>query len=163
MKLLLLISAMLITQYAFSQEKDELKTDSRLEKVLDREKLEFTINSNKDFSLNFELEQNRTQVVIANSNTNIVGELEIREFHSVAWKGTSLFDSKIAFDLLQKNDQYKIGGWCVHKDPDGVYYLMFIVKTSAELNGDSTRSMLELCAAMADEMENQLTPGSDEF
>jgi hypothetical protein len=137
--------------------------DKRVKAALDSEKIESKLDANGDYTATFQLEDGRTQAVTVNSSTNNYVNYEIREIHSVSWSGSGLLADTIATHLLLKNDEYMLGSWSLHKNPDGTMYLLYVIKVAADLPAKVLRNMMEACASIADTQEKLLTPDKDDY
>ncbi len=162
-KLCIYLFFLSILSWSFSLAQTTQGEDKRVKAALDSEKIESKLDANGDYTATFQLEDGRTQAVTVNSSTNTYVNYEIREIHSVAWSGTGFLADSVATHLLLKNDEYMLGSWSFHKNPDGTVYLLYVIKAAADLPANVLRNMMEACASIADTQEKVLTPGKDDF
>ena len=159
--LLFAVSASLVLP-AFAQigDPDEApKADSRVRAALDRASLKYRVDSDGDFRLTFEVDDDRTHVVFINSNTEEYGDMEVREIWAVGATSETGFSAAKLEELLKKNGTYKIGAWHLTKNGQRA---VFTVVVSARANSDTIDSMVRLVAKTADGLEKEWL-GTDEF
>jgi len=137
------------------------KADPRLRKALDESQLKYAETPEGDFKLLFNLEDDRTQLVFVESNTETMGIIEVREVWSIGWKGNEAPSAEVANKLLLDNHRKKIGAWELVK-ADDTYYAVFNVKVSADCGAEALKSIIVGVAQTADEMEKELLE-SDEY
>lgn len=120
----------------------------------------YEIDEDGDFKLVFEVgEDGRSQIVYVLSQVESYGELEVREIWSPAYSSpTEQFPAVIANRLLEASNRAKLGGW-VKQGKNAVFVVKIPADASKEVLDDATTAAMEL----ADEMENELTPGQDEL
>ena len=120
----------------------------------------YEIDEDGDFKLVFEIgDEGRSQIVYVLSQVENYGELEVREIWSPAYTSpTEQFPAMIANRLLEASNQAKLGGW-VKQGKNAVFVIKIPADASKEVLDDATTAAMEL----ADEMENELTPGQDEL
>jgi len=165
MKLVLLFAAIFIGALplqAYSQlgSPPPVASDSRVKRALDEAGLKYTVDSDGDFKLIFDIENDRTQIVWVNSKTYKYGEFEIREVWSVAYASDSLFNSTVANRLLKDNEDRKLGAWQT-KRLNGKYAAVFAAKVAASMSSDQLASAIRAVRSTADEIENELTSRDD--
>jgi hypothetical protein len=133
--------------------------DPRVRKILDERKIKYTVDSDGDFKVVFELDEGRSQVAFIASATETYRNLEIREIVSPAYQSeTDELPGPVANKLLADSADKKLGGW----QKRGKYGL-FVTKISAKANNESLWSALKATIESADAMEEQLTGNRDEF
>ncbi|MCS6981915.1 MAG: hypothetical protein N2110_07350 [Flavobacteriales bacterium] len=143
-------------------QKNQAKPDERVKTQLERLGLKYTLSETGNFKVVFDMGNERTQLVVVNSNTYELGSQEIRELYSVA----ALFNSPdemskdLLFKLLELNETYKIGAWQINggKSP---YLVQFAVRLSASAPDKALDELIRLAAGKADEMELELTQKDD--
>jgi hypothetical protein len=120
----------------------------------------YQIDEDGDFKLVFEIgEEGRSQIVYVLSTVESYGELEVREIWSPAYTSpTEQFPAVIANRLLEASNQAKLGGW-VKQGKNAIFVIKIPADASKDVLDDATTAAMEL----ADEMENELTPGQDEL
>ena len=137
------------------------ESDGRVEALLDELDLNCQIDSDGDFRLTFKFDNDRTQLVFVNSQTETLDEFEIREIWSVAYVANTSLSSSTANMLLLDSYKKKIGAWQTVKD-SGKYIVMFAAKIPADCEASVLNSTLWGVAESADQMEKDLT-GKDNF
>lgn len=136
------------------------KADARLRRALNDANLKFTETAEGDFKLLFTLKDDRTHLVFAESKTQTMGIIEVREVWAIGWKGGSEPKAEVANRLLRNNAQKKVGAWELHQQKDG-FYAIFNVKVSADADGEALKSIVYGVAETADEMEKELLQSDD--
>jgi hypothetical protein len=135
-------------------------SDPRLKKALDKTGLKYTETDDGDFKLLFEVNDGRSQFVWAESNTETIGQFEVREVWAAGWKNSSRMDSEDMARLLKENSSTKIGAWEMLFE-DGTYYAVFTAKIPAVLPADELETILRWVAAKADKLEDDLMDSDD--
>lgn len=137
--------------------------DNRVKTKLDEWGVKYEISEKGNFKLVFDMGENRTQLVIINSNTYDYNNIEVREIYSTAAKGNKGgdFAHNDLFTLLRDNADKKIGAWQID-GTDGSYRLNFSLRASAVTGLENLKSMVQLAAKVADAKEKVLSKG-DEF
>lgn len=138
----------------------DTKPDPSIKAQLEALDYKYEIDEDGDFKLVFEIgDEGRSQIVYVLSQVENYGELEVREIWSPAYTSpTEQFPAMIANRLLEASNQAKLGGW-VKQGKNAVFVIKIPADASKEVLDDATTAAMEL----ADEMENELTPGQDEL
>jgi hypothetical protein len=132
--------------------------DPALKALLDKQKIKYEIDSDGDFKITFDLGNGRTQLVWIRSATEAYGSLKVREIWSPGYKLDGALSAKIANRLLENSHTMILGGWTKQKT-----YVMFVVKILASATPQQVRDAAEAAADAADDMEQELAPGTDEL
>jgi len=132
--------------------------DPALKALLDKQKIKYEIDSDGDYKITFDLGSGRTQLVWIRSATDSYGSLKVREIWSPGYKLDGELSAKIANRLLEHSHSMILGGWTKQKT-----YVMFVVKILATATPQQVRDAAEAAADAADDMEQELTPGTDEL
>ena len=132
--------------------------DPALKALLDKQKIKYEIDSDGDYKITFDLGNGRSQLVWVRSKTEAYGDLKVREIWSPGYKLDGELSAKIANRLLEHSHSMILGGWTKQKT-----YVMFVVKILATATPQQVRDAAEAAADAADEMEQELTPGTDEL
>ena len=132
--------------------------DPALKALLDKHKINNEIESDGYYKITFDLGGGRTQLVWIRSATDSYGSLKVREIWSPGYKLDGELSAKIANRLLEHSHSMILGGWTKQKT-----YVMFVVKILATATPQQVRDAAEAAADAADEMEQELTPGTDEL
>ena len=88
-----------------------MRGDPRVKKMLDALELRYSVDNDGDFKVMVEFEDGRSQVAFIDSQTQLLGDFEIREVWSVAYVSEGYLDIDTANTLLMKNYELKIGSW----------------------------------------------------
>jgi len=115
--------------------------------------LKYQIDSDGDFKLLFGLEDNRSQWIYINSNTERFHGLEIREVWSFAIDISGLPDPGLMLYLLKNNRELKFGSWRMSEKSGGGYFVIFAAQTSAESDADMLYAVMEMVMSVADGLE----------
>jgi hypothetical protein len=132
--------------------------DPALKALLDKQKIKYEIDSDGDYKVTFDLGKGRSQLVWIRSSTETYGSLKVREVWSPGYKLDGELTAKIANRLLEHSHSMILGGWTKQKT-----YAMFVVKILATATPQQVRDAAEAAADAADDMEQELTPGTDEL
>ncbi len=138
--------------------------DSRVKAALDKSGLKYEITSDGDFKVILKFEDNRTQVVLINSNTEKLADtnMEIREIYSVAYKVTGNLPIEAANKMMKDSQKRKIGAWELISLEGGTSLAIFDAKVPTDISADNLEKLIRLVAVRADVMEKELT-GADQF
>ncbi|MCM2310787.1 MAG: hypothetical protein NDI84_05225 [Steroidobacteraceae bacterium] len=135
--------------------------DARVEKLLKEAELNYTIDEDGDFRLEFALDDDRSQLVWISSKTASYEVLEIRDVWSVAFRSKEPLSAELANQALRKNGEMILGAWQVKKWGEE-YVLAYAAQVAANTDAASLESAAEAVVVSADELEKELT-GKDEF
>ncbi|MGB5102350.1 MAG: YbjN domain-containing protein [Steroidobacteraceae bacterium] len=135
--------------------------DARVEKLLKEAGLNYTIDEDGDYRLEFALDDDRSQLVWISSRTASYEVLEIRDVWSVAYRSKDPLSVEVANQVLRKNGEMILGAWQI-KTWDDEYVLAYAAQVSANTDAASLESAAEAVVVSADELEKELT-GKDEF
>ncbi len=135
--------------------------DNRVEAVLDNLDMNYEIDSDGDFKMIIEFDDDRSQVVFVSSTTYELNDLEIREVWSVGHISENRLSAVVANRLLEESSEVILGGWEV-QDWGGEQVAVFRAKMSANVSGDALYSAISAVSQTADEMEKALV-GTDEL
>ncbi|BCT93839.1 hypothetical protein LYSHEL_28660 [Lysobacter helvus] len=140
--------------------KDPPKPDLKVTAQLDAAGMSYQVDEEGDYKMVFEMEDKRTQVVFLRAPVETFGKRRIREIWSPAYKAEA--DGQVPMDvanrLLDATMANKIGAWAAEGD-----VAVFVVKIDADAPAAELRETIEAAADTADAMENELTPGKDDF
>ncbi|MDQ4121628.1 MAG: hypothetical protein M3209_09295 [Acidobacteriota bacterium] len=148
-------------QKVTAQKKSAPLGDARVTNALNQTKTPFTVDNKGTYQVTFELPNKRRQTIIIMSETEKIGNVELRAVISYAAISDKLPPAEVANQLLQKNmDQ--ISFWSLLKLDDGHYALVNMIYIPADLDGKKLDSIFNTVVYAADEMEERLTK-KDEF
>jgi len=152
----------ILPQQALAQvDTGTITADARVEKLLEEAGLNYTIDEDGDFRLEFALEDDRSQLVWISSKTASYEVLEVRDVWSVAFRSRDPLSAEVANLVLRKNGEMILGAWQVKKWGDD-YVLAYAAQVAANADAASLESAAEAVVVTADELEKALT-GKDEF
>ncbi len=143
-----------------AEEASKTVVDKSIKAQLDGLGYEYEVDEDNDFKLVFEIgDEGRSQIVYVLSSVETYGSHSIREVWSPAYtSATDSFPAPIANRLLEASNSAKMGGW-VKQGRNAV----FVVKIKSDASKEELDDALDLAMQLADEMENELTPGQDEL
>jgi len=136
--------------------------DIRVKKMLDALELKYSIDQDGDFKIIIEFEDGRSQVAYINSETQTIGDFEIREIWSVAYISEGYLDIDTANTLLMKNFEMKIGSWRLIPAGNNTFLVAYCVQIAANCDPNAFSHTLGIVLQVADDMEEKLT-GADEL
>lgn len=137
-----------------------MRGDPRVKKMLEALELRYSIDNDGDFKVMLEFEDGRSQVAFIDSQTQSLGDFEIREVWSVAYISQGYLDIDTANTLLMKNFELKIGSWRLIPARDNTFLVTFCIQIAADCDPNSFWRTLVMVLQTADEMEAKLT-GTD--
>ena len=136
--------------------------DPAVRQLLDELKYRYDVDDEGDYRLTFgmdEEENGRSQLVFVRSPVETYGSHRVREIWSPAYlSATDEFPAKIATRLLEATQESKLGAWSKQGR-----YAVFVVKLAADASASELDDAVEAALRSADEMEQELSPGKDEF
>ncbi|KFD39083.1 hypothetical protein AT05_06830 [Schleiferia thermophila str. Yellowstone] len=138
--------------------------DPKLESQFKQIGIDYSYDQNGNrYKFIFDVGDGRTQLVLMNANTYDVAGTKIREIYSVAanTQNRTDYSQRTLFNLLEKNFNYKIGGWQMHGG-EPPYQLQFAIRIPAYVDDDYLLELLIQAAREADQIEKELTC-EDEF
>jgi hypothetical protein len=100
------------------------KGDPRVRAILEAEDIKYEVDSDGDYKIVIGFEDNRSQAVFINSNTENFAGVEIREVWSIGLRGSGQLSAEMANELLRRNSQYKVGGWSTVQSEGQLFMLM---------------------------------------
>lgn len=133
--------------------------DSRVKRMLDALELKYLVDQDGDFKVVLEFEDGRSQAAYINSNTEYIGDFEIREVWSVSYISEGFLDIDTANTLLLKNHETKIGAWRLIPASNNTYLVAFCVHIAADCDPESFAKTLNIVLRVSDAMEEALTGG----
>lgn len=136
--------------------------DQRVKAALDKLGLIYTVSPKGNFKLIYDLEGGRTQQVVVYSVTEVYQDFEIREVTATAYRSNGSLSAELANRLLDENAIKKLGAWRVFRE-DPAVYVEYALQIPADAEGEYLRAAIEFSMVEADRLENELTPGKDEF
>jgi len=138
--------------------------DARVRERLEQTDLKFEIDEDGDFKLLFEYDDDRSQIVFINSETETYEDLEIREIWAVGYvpdEENGKVPADVSANLIRANSQIKMGAWQVQKLGDKEVGV-FRATISANADKETILDTLRLVGISADEKEAELL-GSDDL
>lgn len=132
------------------------KEDGRVRRALNSAGVNYTVDGDGDFKVNWTLTGGRTHNTFINSKVSNYSGMELREIWAVGFVANSI-DSGNLQALLELNATYKLGAWEVQKKSNGQYWAVFSVKVAADATGEVLKMMSNLVAQAADGIEAKAT------
>ena len=152
-KLFALLAALVCASVAFG-------ADLRVQSALDDAGLKYTIDDDGDFRLLFGQEDDRSQLVWINSNTEEYGNMELREVWGIGYRAGedgSLSRTQL-LDLLKRNNTYKLGSWRLSSNGQNV---IFTITVDADADGETLDTVARYVADLTDELEKDWDGGDE--
>jgi hypothetical protein len=136
------------------------EVDARIRSALEQAGLKYEITSDSDFKVLVQCRDNRTQVVLINSDTSKISDtnLELREVYALAYKSTSALTADLSNKMMQDSNRKKIGSWEIIKTSSGVNLVVFNAKIPADTSSQNLVKIINSVGLVADEMEKSITP-----
>ncbi|MET1161116.1 MAG: hypothetical protein ABWY48_01130 [Pseudoxanthomonas sp.] len=142
----------------FAQQTERTVPDAGIKAQLTELGYEYEVDDDNDFKLVFEVgEQGRSQIVYVLSAVESYGKHSVREVWSPAYESaTDEFSAPLANRLLEASNNAKLGAW-VKQGKNAT----FVVKIPSDAGKEALDDAMNIAIELADEMENELTPGQD--
>ena len=137
------------------------KADPRVEEILKRLNLHYSVNSSGNVAVTYDTKDDRSQTVYVMSKTDKYNEVEIREIWSNAGTFEAEPDAEGLMDLMTESGKNKIGCWALEKLDDGKYLLFYTIKFPADSSDEAYRMILEFASSVADARELALFGGDE--
>ena len=138
------------------------QADPAVRQLLDELKYRYDVDDEGDYRLTFGMDEEddgRSQLVFVRSPVETYGSHRVREIWSPAYlSATDEFPAKIATRLLEATQESKLGAWSKQGR-----YAVFVVKLAVDASASELDDAVEAALRSADEMEQELSPGKDEF
>ena len=136
--------------------------DPGVKRLLDELKYKYDVDEEGDYRLTFGLddkEDGRSQLVFVRSPVETYGSHRVREIWSPGYLASGdAFPEKVANRLLEATQESKLGAWAKQGR-----YAVFVVKLPADAKADELDDAVDAALRSADAMEQELTPGKDDF
>lgn len=159
---LVLASSFFATSTGIAQIGDDTPDyDHRVEEALEGSRYDWEIDSDGDFRMILEFDDNRSHVLFVNSATNHLGGMEVREVWAVGATAEEGFNNKMMEALLRESANVKLGGWSI-QDMGESQLAVFRAQVSANASASSLSTIIMAVATTADEFEKEWL-GSDEL
>ncbi len=123
---------------------------------LNRLGLKYKTTDAGNYSLTYDLDAGRSQVVYIMGTTEKVDNVEVRELWSRAGDFDSAPGADVMQSLMEESGSSKIGFWALEEKDGGGYTLYFSVKVPTYLRDSDLTSLLEYTANTADQKEKEL-------
>ena len=135
------------------------EVDARIRSALEQAGLKYEITSDSDFKVIVPCKDNRTQVVLINSDTSKINDtnLEFREVYALAYKSSTALSADLSNKMMQESNRKKIGSWEIIKTSGGVNLVVFNAKIYADINSQNLVKIINSVGLVADEMEKSIT------
>lgn len=141
---------------------EEMTKDARVDAVLKDLKYSYEVSRAGNAKVVMGgFDGDRTQMVVINGETEILGEFESRKVWTIASiSETPLPDDKVRM-LMEKNGDYKLGAWSLQM-VNSKYGVVYTVQIPANANSRVLKGAIMAVELAGDKMERELT-GKDEF
>jgi hypothetical protein len=136
------------------------EVDARIKSALEQAGIKYEITSDSDFKVLVPCKDNRTQVVLINSDTSKINDtnLEFREVYALAYKNNSSLPAEMSYKMMQESNRKKIGSWEIIKTSNGTTNLVvFNAKVPADTSSQNLVKIINSVGLVADEMEKSIT------
>ncbi len=145
---------------AHASEKDATVLPPRLVDLLNESGLEYSIDSDGEASLLFEIDEERTQLVWIRTDLTPMGDESLFHVYSTACETKGDIPRERALWLLSENPRLILGAWSILRDP-GAPSSKRCVVLSLELpdsiDAGQLKTALVFAASTADELEKNWT------
>jgi hypothetical protein len=131
--------------------------DEAFLKLLDSSGLSYTKTKSGNYSVTYDLGNDRSQVVYMMGKTDTVDGMVLREIWSNAGYLGKTPDNQTLIDLLTGGGQESIGAWILENTDDGDYLAYYSAKLPDNLSAADLKSVLEYVANVADTKEAQMS------
>ena len=135
--------------------------DARVARLLTEAGLSYVVDDEGDYRLSFSLDDGRSQVAWVASASARIGELEVRDLWSIAYRSTGQVPQEVANGLLQANARQTLGAWQVQRSGEE-FLVVFSAPVDVKTDAKTLALALDAVMKTADAMEQALT-GKDEF
>ncbi len=137
--------------------------DPRVKTALDKAGMKYELTDDGDYKVTLEFDDNRSQVVLINSNTEKLNDtnMEVREIYAVGYKATGSLTGEIANTMLKDSQKRKIGAWELVGLAGGKLLAVFNAKVNIDTSADNLAKIIQQVAIRADNMEKELTNKDD--
>ena len=136
--------------------------DPAVKRLLNELKYKYEVDEEGDYRLTFGLDDKddgRSQLVFVRSPVETYGAHRVREIWSPAYLASGdEFPAKVANRLLEATQESKLGAWAKQGR-----YAVFVVKLPAEAKAEELDDAVDAALRSADAMEQELSPGKDDF
>ena len=136
--------------------------DARVRRLLDEIGWKYDVDGDGDFKMTFRFEDDRTQLVYINSNTERLDDMEIREVWSPGFRTDKPINAQVAQELLLENRVKKLGAWRLIPAAEDKYIAVFAAHIDAATDAATLKSVVRVLSVTADEREKVVT-NEDEF
>mgnify|MGYP000194568318 CR=1 FL=1 len=136
--------------------------DARVRRVIEAVGWKYEVDSDGDYKMVFRFDDDRTQLVYANSKTVELGNMEIREVWAPGFRLPADATAEMLMDLLRDNNRVKVGAWRVIKSGDDLV-AVFTAQISADADKETFETVVQAVCTTADEKEKAVTSGKDDF
>lgn len=136
--------------------------DPRVKALLDKLELQYEVSELGNYRLLYDCGDDRTQLIIVDSETNTYNGMEIREIWSTGYESDKPFSASVANTLLEDTMANKLALWASYKKTDGKHAAILVARISANANAKTLQDAIE-AVNDADKMELKLMNGKDDF
>ncbi|HEX7801561.1 MAG TPA: hypothetical protein VF471_02225 [Pseudoxanthomonas sp.] len=143
-----------------AQESEKTVPDARIKAQLEELGYKYELDDDNDFKLVFEVgDEGRSQIAYVLSTVESYGAHSVREVWSPAYESpTEDFPGPVANRLLEASNIAKLGAW-VKQGRNAT----FVIKIPSDASKEELDDAIDAAVKLADEMENELSPGKDDL
>lgn len=134
--------------------------DPRLAKPFEDAGVEYAVTDSGALKLTMPVDGERTHIVLANSETNEFGGLEVREVWAAAAFSESAPSCELLGKLLQQNSDTILGAWRIQKAGNRTL-LAFAIQLAADAEFKTLLMAMKSVGQTADAVEKELTGKDD--
>jgi hypothetical protein len=137
--------------------------DPRVRSAIEKVGLKYEITKDGDFKVLLRFDDNRTQIVLINSNTERINDtsIEIREIYTLSYRSNGYLDATVANKMLKDSQNRKIGAW-ESIAVENTTLAVFNAKVPTTINAEDLNKIIRLVGIRGDVMEKELT-NEDKF
>jgi hypothetical protein len=140
--------------------------DARLVSSLDALGLNYKASGNGGARMTMDRGEGRTQQVFIESKTYSLqknAQREFREVWSIGAVQKQPFTEAQVRDLLARNVDYIVGAWSIRKTDEGEYRAIITAPIPADVSDQILSGTIAAITVAADDVEQVLTNGKDDF
>jgi hypothetical protein len=140
------------------------ETDARVKAALEKAGIKYEITSDGDFKVLVTCPNDRTQVVLIDSNTNKMNgtTVELREVYALAYKSPGILSAELSDKMMRQSHEKKIGSWEIIRTNSNNNLAIFTAKVDAKLDENSLAKIINSIGLVADNMEKEIS-NKDEY
>ncbi len=156
---------LLITALFFSFIGNSYAQDDQVKSFLDELEFKYEVDSDNDFKLTFEFEDDRSQLIFINGSIEVYQEVDVVEIWAPVMRFKGNLSKKVANKVLATSNQKKIGAFEIRESVDvKEKLLVYVTKIPLDsITAEQFGAFLHHVLVVADEEEKELTKGKDDW